>query len=230
MGKFLTFLAVLILPFPLCAMTPLTESDLSNVSNPLSLSINIEQIIKTTNKPNSSDSSESLSQLLPTSSGLMLHFDVNLFEDPDETAERYATNKQFSSFPWLGGNNNILNNVQIFMIDPATGKDWTTLFYEDAIFNQYQIFSINPSFWKNYFTTINGKAVNAEDINNETYNYTQTTDTPTIPYSYPKDDTHSSNSPLSYPIMSGNTEMRDTYINNTSTTIQTGSWLNIRSH
>jgi hypothetical protein len=210
----------------LCAMTPLKESDLSNISNPLSLSINPEQRIKINNKPNAWDDSDGLNQLLPTSSGLMLHFDINLFGDIDETAERYASNKPFSSFTLLWSNNDVFHKVQIFLIDPVTGKNYTTLFSDDDIFNKYQIFPINSITWKNYTTIINAETVNAEDTNEPNSN-TQATGTPSITHS--NIDTSSSNSPYRYNIMSGNADMRDTYINKTNTTIQSGSWVDIKT-
>ena len=226
MMRFTTFLAVLMSPLFLCAMTPLTETDLSNVSNPLSLSIHPDHIMEINNKTQTWDDSEGHNKLLSTLSGSMIHFDMNLFDDLDVTAERYATNKPFFSFPWFGGNNDILNNVKIFLIDPVTGKNYTELFSEDAVFNKIQILSINSITWKNYSTIINDETVNAEDTN-ETYSNSQATVTPSIAHT--NDDTRSSNSPYTYKIMSGNTDMRDTYINKTNTTIQSGSWVDIKT-
>ncbi len=219
-------MAVLMLPLLLCAMTPLTETDLSNVSNPLSLSILPDHIMEINNKTITRNDSEGLNKLLPTSSGLMLHFDMNLFEDLDVTAERYATNKPFFSFPWFGGNNDILNNVQIFLIDPVTGKDWTTSSFEDAILNRYQIYPINSITCKDYTIIINAETLNAEDTNEPNSN-TQATGTPSITHS--NNDTRNSNSPYIYTITSGNTDMRDTFINKTNTTIQSGSWVDIKT-
>ncbi len=216
-------LPILLLPLSLCAMTPLTETDLSNVSNPLSLSINPDRIMEINNKTNLGDDSERFNKLLQTSLSSMIHFDMNLFEDLDETAERYATNKEFYSFPWLEGNNDILYKIPVVLPDPVTWNVWT---FEDTILKDSQILSIT---WKSYIATINGQVGQAEDINNAAFSWTQTTDTPTIPYSHPKDDTRSSNTPLTYTIMSGNIEMRNTYINDSSSTIQSGSWLNIRT-
>jgi hypothetical protein len=231
MNKFMIFLAILFISLSVRAMTPLTESDLSNVSNPLSLNINPDQIMKINNKTNVWDNSEGLNKSLPTSSGSMFHFDLNLFEDLDETEESYATNKQFSSFPWLGGNDDI-NNVQIFLINPVTGKDWTTLFSYDASFNNYQIFPLSLIIWKDYNIIINDETINAGGVNaegvNQTNSNSQASGSPSI--THPNNDTQSSNSPYRYNIMSGNIDMRDTYIDNRSTTIQSGSWVDIKTH
>ena len=230
MKKTMIFLTILLLALSVRAMTLLTESDLSNVSNPLSLSINPDQIMKINNKTNAWDNSEGLNKSFPTSSGPMFHFDLNLFEDLDDTEESYAS-KQFSSFPWLGGNNDI-NNVQIFLIDPVTGKDWTTLFSYDAPFNNYQIFPLNVIIWKDYNIIINDETINAGGVNaegvNETNSNGQASSSPSITHS--NNDTQSSNNPYRYNIMAGNTDMRDTYIDNRSTTIQSGSWIDIKTH
>jgi hypothetical protein len=150
---------------------------------------------------------------------------MNLFEDLDEAAERYTTDKPFSSFTWLWSKSDVFNTVQIFLIDPVTGKNYTALFSDDAFFNKYQIFPVDLITWKNYTTIIKAETVNAEDLNGNNSN-TQATDTPSITHS--NNDTSSSNSPYRYYIMSGNTDMRDTYINKTNATIQSGSWVDIK--
>jgi hypothetical protein len=48
--------------------------------------------------------------------------------------------------------------------------------------------------------------------------------------SYPIGQTNSSNTPYTYIIRSGDIEMRDTYINNTSTNIIPNSWVDIKPH
>ena len=219
MNKKVAFLACLLLPLSVWSMSPLTETDLSNVSTPLSININPDQRIKINNKPDAWDDSDGLNQLSPISSGLRFHFDINLFEDPDETVERYAYNI-ISPFSWLRVNNN-LNNVQIFLIDPVTGKNYTTLF-ENANSNNIQIPSINLLTWKYYTTTIN-----AEDATGY-YIYTKTTKTPSMVY--PVDYKNTSNDPYIYDVKSGNTDIRSTYINNWNTTIHSGSMIDINTH
>jgi hypothetical protein len=219
MNKKVAFLACLLLPLSVWSMSPLTETDLSNVSNPLSISINPDQRIKINNKPNEWDDSEGLNQLSLTSSGLRFHFDINLFEDPDETIEGYAYNL-FSSFSWLRVNNT-LNNVQIFIIDPVTGESYITSLYEDPFPNNIRILSNVLNIWEDKTT-----GINAEDANRY-YSNSQATGKPSM--LYPIDRTQSSNDPYSYVIKSGNIDMRDTYINSRSTTIQSGSWVNIKT-
>ena len=216
MNKKVVFLACLLLPLSVWSMSPLTETDLSNVSTPPSISINPDQRIKINNKPNAWDDSDGLNQLSPTSSGLRFQFDINLFEDPDETVERYAFNL-FSSFSWLKGNNTF-NDVQIVIIDPATGKSYTELLTEDSISEDIQTASI---YW-NFYT----KIINAEDANRY-YSNPQVTGKPSM--LYPIDHTQSSNDPYTYVIKAGTIDMRDTYIDNKSTTIQSGSWVNIKT-
>ena len=222
MNKIIIFLilSVLLLAISVKAMTPLTEDDLSVVSNPLSLTINLEQINMTNNKPYADDYFDGLNQLLLISSGLRFHFDIDLFEDPDETVERDAFNL-FSSFSWLRANNT-LNNVQIFLINPVTGKSYTTSFSEDSVPDDIQTRWLNLITWKDYATIIN-----AEDANGH-YIDTKTTLTPSMVY--PVDYKNTSNDPYRYDIKSGNTDMRDTYINNRNTNIQSGSWVNIKTH
>jgi hypothetical protein len=208
-------------------MSPLTETDLSNVSNPLSLSINPEQRIKINNIPNEWDDSDGFNQSSQTSSGLRLHFDITLFEDIDETPKRYATNNPFSSLTLLWSNNNVSNDIHIFLIDPITGKNYTALFSDDATFKTYQTFTINQIIWRNYITIMNAETVSAEDTN-ETNSNIKAIGTPSITHA--NNDIISSDSPYRYNIMSGDILMRDTYINNWNMTIQAGSWTDIKTH
>jgi hypothetical protein len=226
MKKPIIFVAILLLALSANAMTPLTESDLSNVSNPLSLSINPEQRIKVNNQTNVWDNSDGLNQLLPTSSGLMIHFDMNLFEDLDTAVERYSPEKPFSSFTWLWDKKDAFNKVQIFLIDPVTGKNYTALFSDNVFTIKYLIVPADLITWKNYITITNAETVNAEETNGNNIN-TQATAAPSITYT--NDDSRNSTSPYRYYIMSGNTDMRDTYINKTNATIQSGSWVDIKT-
>jgi hypothetical protein len=226
MKNFIIYVAILFLALSANAMTPLTESDLSNVSNPLSLSINPEQRINVNNQTNVWDTSDGFNQLLPIPSGLMIHFDLNLFEGPGAAEEKDTPDKLFSSFSWLWGKKDVLNKVHIFLIDPVTGKNITSSFSDNASITQYQILPSDLITWKNYAAIINAETVSAEDTNGNNIN-TQATATPSIAHT--NDDTRSSNSPYRYYIMSGNTYMRDTYINKTNTTIQSGSWVDIKT-
>jgi hypothetical protein len=221
-------LAALISSLFLCAMTPLTESDLSNFSNPLSLSIHPERVLDINNNAMVWSDSENYSKLLSTLSGSLIHFDTNMSEGLDVTAEgQTKNNKPFSSFPWLGVNNGFFNNVQLFLIDPVTGKRYYELSTNDSFLNRIQNFSVSSIKWKNYATVMNAETIIPEEFFVSHYN-NQTADTPSIAYT--DDDTRSSNSPYTYKITSGNIDMRDTFINKTNTTIQSGSWTNIRTH
>jgi hypothetical protein len=202
MMRHLTFLAVIILSFFLCAMTPLTESDMSSASNPFSLNINIDKMKGINNGSKTWDDSGVISKF-------NLRWNVYLYLDDSnrEAIETQETSKDFSD-PLLCWGQGWFDNLKSYLRD---------------------LFS-NPFALMNDYTKINAQVVNAEDINNVTYRWILTGDNPSIPYAYPFNQTRSSNTPYSYIIMSGNTEMRDTYINNTSTTIPAGSYTNIRTH
>jgi hypothetical protein len=188
-------------------MVPLTESDMSNASNPFSLNINIDNMMGLNNGSKTWDDSDVISKFLRNSINLSWNVDLYLDKSNGETIEPQETSKDFSD-PLLCWGQGWFDNLQFFL--------W------DFFSNQFP--------WINYYTTINAQVVTAEDINDVNYRWNQTTNTPTIQYSYPFNDTYTSNSPYCYIIMSGNTEMRDTYIDNRNTTIQAGSYTNIRTH
>ncbi|MGD0822377.1 MAG: hypothetical protein ABSA71_16715 [Desulfomonilia bacterium] len=195
MRRFLTFLAVLILPLFLCAMTPLTESDMSNVSNPLSLMINPDNIMDINNGAKAWDDSGVISKFLLNSINLTWNVDLYLDKSNGETIETQETSKHFSSLSLLWGNG-MFDNLQFFLIDPITGKSYTTI-------------------------------VSGEDTQT-TYSNPQAEITHTM--AYPIDYTTSLNNPYRYMIMDGNIEMRDTYRSPTTTIINAGSWVDIRTH
>jgi hypothetical protein len=188
-------LVILTLPLSLCAMTPLTESDLSNVSNPLSLNTNSDYMMDINSDAKAWDDSDVISKFLLNLNrkrNVGLYLDVN----NGKTLELQETSKQFSFFSSLSwSNNDIFNKVQLFLVDPITGKNYNTIASSEDTHITYS----NPQ---------------AENIHTITY--------PTY--------TDSSNSPYRYMIKSGNIDMRDTYINQTRTNINSGSWLDIRTH
>jgi hypothetical protein len=214
-------MTILMLAMSVKAITPLMDAELSNVNNPVSLSVNPDKIMKINNESNSMNDLEVRNIFLPTSSGSMIHFNINLFEDPDKTIERYSSNYLFSFFAWVRVNNTPKNN-QIFLIDPVTGKSYTTLSIEDS--NSYGIQTRWPNLitWKDYATIIDAEEANGYYID------TKTTITPSM--AYPVDYNNTSDDPYRYNIKSGNTDMRDTYINDRNTNIKSGSWINIKTH
>jgi hypothetical protein len=179
MKKTIIFLAILLLAISVRAMSPLTETDLSNVSNPPSLN---------TNYYNMRDVNHD-------SYNLKWNVYLDLDESNGETPETQKTSKRISflSLLWF---KSLFDDLQFYLIDPATGRSYTTI-------------------------------INTEDTHGY-YIRPQVTDTPTMVY--PIDYSHSTNGYYNYDIISGNIEMRDTYINNRSTTIHSGSWVNIKTH
>lgn len=208
MRSYLTFLAVLILSLFLCAMTPLTESNMSNASNPFSLNTNIDNMMSINIGSKTWGDSSVISKFLLNSINLTWNVDLSLDESNGETIETQETSKDFSD-PLLCWGQGWFDNLQSYILD---------------LFN-------NPLVLINYYTTPNSQVINAEGINdtNSSYRWIQTTNKPSISYAYPYDETRIY-APCRYDIMDGNLELRDTYINNTITIIQSGSYTNIRTH
>ena len=195
MRRFLTFLAILILPLFLCAMTPLTESDMSKVSNPLSLKINSDNMMDINNGAKAWDDSGGISKFLLNSINLTWNVDLYLDKSNGETIETQETGKHFRSLSLFWGTG-MFDNLQFFLIDPVTGKNYTTI-------------------------------ISGEDTQ-KTYSNPQVENTHSM--AYPTDYTTSLNNPYRYIIMDGNIEMRDTYRSPTTTIINAGSWVDIRTH
>jgi len=214
------FLSALLLSLAVTAMSPLSEDDLSTFNNPISLSINPERIVRENQKINMVDKSELFYHIYINLIRNDHLFNINLFDDQTDTEERFNSNIP-DYFYGSGRYNNVFNNVQIFIIDPLTGKDYTTLSLEDTSSIKNQIPSFNLNTWKD-FSTI----VNAEDVNGN-YNNTQSV-TPNLEYQDDYNRTY--DGAYIYKIMSGNTEMKDTYIDNRDSIIKSGSWVNIKIH
>jgi hypothetical protein len=125
MQKVMTLLLILLYPLFLCAMSLLSESDLSNVSNPPSLSINFNQRTGIHKSVRAVDDSGGVSNFLLNSIDLASNYDI-LFENHGETMELQETRNLFFSLSLLWGNG-MFDSLQFFLIDPVTGKSYTTI-------------------------------------------------------------------------------------------------------
>jgi hypothetical protein len=184
---------ILLLPFTLFAMSTLSDSDLSNVSNPLSLSINPDQIMESDNTSLEAADYSGISKFLLNTikQGIVLNPDAH--EDNNKTWETYAMGAPLFFVLWDHKESQII--IKNFLIDPITLKDTTAM-------------------------------VSAEDITNNV-SVPRVGNTHTMVY--PDGAMNSSSSPSTYIIRSGNTEMRDTYINQTRSNIQPNSWVDIKT-
>ena len=186
-------LATLLLPFTLFAMSTLSDSDLSNVSNPPSLSINPDQIMESDNDYLDAVDYSGISKFLLNSIKRGIVFNPEMHEDKNKTRETQAMGTPLFFVLWDHKENQII--IQNFLIDLITLKDITAM-------------------------------VSAEDI---TYNASATRAENTHSMTYPDGVINSSSSPSRYIIKSGNIEMRDTYINQTKSSIQPNSWVDIKT-
>ena len=186
-------LATILLPITLFAMSTLSDSDLSNVSNPLSLSINPDQIMESDNDSLEAVDYSGISKFLLNSIKRGIVFNPDVHDDKNKTRETQAMGTPLFFVLWDHEESQI--SIQNFLIDPITLKDNTAM-------------------------------VSAEDI---TYNVSATPAKNTHTLAYPDGVMNSSSSPGRYVIKSGNIEMRDTYINQTRSSIQSKSWVDIKS-
>lgn len=144
-----------------------------------------------------------ISNFLLNSIKLKSNFNNYLNEDGGYPTETQATTGRFYFFSVLWYNNDNYISIQNFLIDPITLKDKAT---QDK-------------------TTI----VSAEDTTGP--NNTKATPVETThSMNYPNGLTNSSNGAYRYIIESGDIKMRDTYINQTKSIINTGSWVDIKTH
>ena len=123
----------------LCAMTPLTESDMTNVSNPLSLNINSGAMYYINNGAKAWDDSGVISKFLANSANLTWNVDLYLDEDNGETGEPSETSNNLSSLHMYWGNG-MFDNLRLFLIDLITGKNYTTIVSDEST----QIINSNP--------------------------------------------------------------------------------------
>lgn len=153
MNKKVAFLACLLLPLSVWSMSPVTDTDLSNVSTPPSLNINPGQTAVT------GTATETLG-------------------DPKTDMDS-------------------LLGVQKLKIAPISEKD-------------------------------NAALISAEDTNDPNKISVSPPDK-NHSMEYPNGLTNSSNGASTYIIKAGDIEMRDTYINQTNSIINSGSWVNIKT-
>ena len=123
MKKIMTFLGIILMPLSVWTMTPIMDSDLSDVNSPTSLTINPYQM-----KGNIStmvwDDSDAISKFLLNSIIIRRYFDIQLDEYSGSAIETGTIAKHIP-FSFDSPGNNM--DVQIFMIDPITGKNYTTI-------------------------------------------------------------------------------------------------------
>jgi hypothetical protein len=189
-NKVILILAILFLAMSVKAMTLLTENEMSNAGNPFSLNINPNNMMGINNGTKTQDDSGVTSKF-----SLTWNVYLDLDENNGETTKTQETSKSFSFLSLIWGKGNFAN-LQFFLIDPATGKSYTTMFSDEYTQTTYN----NPQ---------------AENQNTHTLGYPQ----------YYSNDT-----PYRYIIMSGNIEMRDTFISPNKTAITPNSWLDIKAH
>jgi hypothetical protein len=187
-------ITILLLPFNISAMSTLSDSDLSNVSNPLSLSINPDQITEPDNTYLEAVDYSGISKFLLNTIKHGIVFNPVAHEDNNKIWETNAMGvPPFFFVLWDQKDSQII--IKNFLIDPITLKDTTA-------------------------------KVSAED---NIYNVTATPAGNTRTMYYPDGAVNSSSNSSTYTIRSGNTEMRDTYINQTRSTIQPNSWVDIKT-
>ncbi len=173
-------------------MNTLSDSDLSDISNPLSLSINSEKITESGNDSLEAVDYSGISKFLLNTikRGIVFNPDI-----PEDTTKLWETQeKDTPLFFVLLDSKESQIIIKNFLIDPITLKDTTATDYNEVIH-------------------IDIRSTQAENTHS---------------IEYPRGAINSSNTSSTYTITSGNTEMRNTYINQTRTTIQPDSWVDIK--
>ena len=111
-------------------MTPLTESDLSNVSYPFSFTINPNVVIIGINDDTAAlINSYDISEFLLNSINLTINFDIPLNKNSSEPIETQLINQFIYDFSLWVKNISYLNDKKFhtLIFDPITGKDNTTI-------------------------------------------------------------------------------------------------------
>ncbi len=173
-------------------MSTLSDSDLSDISNPLSLSINSEKIMESGNDSLEAVDYSGISKFLLNTIKRGIVFNPDIPEDNNKIWETQEKDTPLFFVLWDSKESQII--IKNFLIDPITLKDTTATEYNEVIY-------------------INVRSTQAENTHS---------------IEYPHGAINSSNTPSTYTITSGNTEMRDTYINQTRSTIQPDSWVDIK--
>lgn len=142
MNKIMTFLGIILMPLSVWTMTPIMDSDLSDVNSPTSLTINPDQIVDIKNFTRAWGDYDVISKFLLNSINITRYFDIQLNEYSDVAIETgtLAKHLPFSFVSW-GSNNSTNTDVQIFMIDPITGKNYTTINTNVNAYDHYHIIS-----------------------------------------------------------------------------------------
>jgi hypothetical protein len=177
-------------------MKPLSDFDLSNINNPLSLSIDADQAMNIENSTVTWTDLDGISNFLLNSINREGHFKIYPNENGEDVTEARATANQLFLFYVLWWNNDTGISMENFLIDRITLKDKTA-------------------------------TVSAEDISGSKAKVIPVETTHSL--YYPNGNNSSSNDAYTYIIKSGDIQMRNTYINNTNRTIQSGSWVDIKT-
>jgi hypothetical protein len=124
MNKIMTFLGIILMPLSVWTMTPIMDSDLSDVNSPTSLTINPDQIVDIKNFTRAWGDYDVISKFLLNSIIIRKYFDIQLDEYSGSAIETDTIAKHIP-FSFDSRSNNM--DAQIFMIDPITGKNYTTI-------------------------------------------------------------------------------------------------------
>lgn len=158
-------------------MSTLSDSNLSDISNPLSLSVNPDQIMESDNSVLEAVDFSGISKFLFNTIKRGIVFDPVAHEDSNKIWETNAMGVPLFFVQWDNKESQII--IKNFLIDPIALKDTTAkVSAEGTIYN-----------------------LSATPVGNTRTLY------------FPDGAVNSSNSSSTYTIRSGNTEMRDTYIN-----------------
>ena len=213
-------LTVLLLPSAAIAMKPLSENDLLNVNISQSLSIGHDQVKEAHKNTRIKDDSEGLDECCQASSeSMILQFEMKLFEVTSETTDSQSTYKPSFQFISLWSRDDTYPEARISLVDPINEKEYPSIISQGDGYSRNQILSFNAEDWKEYETIISVEEKTENNIS------IMITDRHSIHHS---DEYMShSDSPYTFQIMSGNTLMRETYIQDRRTFIQSGSWVDI---
>ena len=124
MNKIMTFLVIILMPLSVWTMTPIMDSDLSDVNSPTSLTINPDQVVDIKNFTRAWGDYDVISKFLLNSIIIRKYFDIQLDEYSGSAIETDTIAKHIP-FSFDSRSNNM--DAQIFMIDPITGKNYTTI-------------------------------------------------------------------------------------------------------
>ncbi len=174
-------------------MSTLSDSDLSDVSNPLSLSINPDQIMESDTTYLEALDYSGISKFLFNTIKRGIVFNPDTHEDNNRIWETQEMDTPLFFALWDNNDSQII--IKNFLIDPITLKDITATDYDEVI----------------YINVRSPQAGNTYSIE------------------YPHGAINNSNTSGTYTITSGNIEMRDTFINQTRSTIQPNSWVDIKT-